>query len=164
LLEDIKESLKPSNSRQATRLNHLMIANLLSTGNLSRAREAAATLSGADSLNFSQLIFKVGSTPVKKPVIAALMSTIVPGSGKLYTGQVWDSVTTFIICAFSGWRAWEGFSETGLKSFDGWLFSAITAYFYLGNIYGSAVAAQNFNKRRQHDLRKELESIINAEN
>ena len=161
---DLLAEIDSTSLRQTQRLDHLRMANHLATGQLDLARELSFGLGGADSLKFAELISRVASAPAKKPALAALMSTLVPGSGKLYTGQILDGVTTFIICVFSGWRAWEGFSEAGLKSFDGWLFGAVTAYFYLGNIYGSAVSARNFNERTQNDLRKELERIINAEN
>lgn len=154
----------PISSRQNKRQDHLRIANFLATQQLDMAQDTVTQLSGVDSLKFAELINQTKSAPMKRPVLAAVMSTVVPGSGKIYTGNTWDGITSLIVCLFSGWRAWEGFCESGIKSFDGWLFGAVTAYFYLGNIYGSAVSAKLTNERTQNDLRKELERIINAEN
>ncbi len=164
LLAELNASNAATSLRQTLRLDHLRIANFVATRELDLARETGAKLSGADSLRFAELIATAESAPDKKPVLAALMSTVVPGSGKIYAGQTWDGVASFIVCVFSGWRTWAGFSGGGIKSFDGWLFGAITAYFYLGNIYGSAVSAKLRNERSQNDLRKELERVINAEN
>ncbi|MDD4223925.1 MAG: hypothetical protein PHD87_05005 [Candidatus Cloacimonetes bacterium] len=153
-----------ANSRQLRRRDHLLIANYLETGLLPEARAIGTNLAGTDSLRFAEIIDQAGSTAAKNPALAALMSTLVPGSGKIYTGRTWDGITSFILCVFSGWRAWEGFSEAGIKSFDGWLFGVSTAYFYLGNIYGSAVSARLHNQRARSELRRELERIINEEN
>lgn len=156
----------PADARpnQLLRLDHLKLANLLETKRWTEAGEVAINLSGSDSLWFADLLARAESAPVKKPVLAALMSTVVPGSGKIYTGRTWDGVTSFILCLTGGWRAWEGFSDRGLKSIDGWLFGAVTAYFWVGNIYGSAVSARLYNERSQSDLRRELERLINEEN
>ena len=55
-------------------------------------------------------------------------------------------------CSFLGvlgWGAYDGFSENGVSSRKGWTLGTIGGIFYLGNIYGSVVAAQRHNQRTE---------------
>lgn len=83
--------------------------------------------------------------PRRSPLLAGLMSTIVPGSGRLYTGRVNDAITSLITVGITGWQAYDGFRRDGLSSVKGWTLSTLSGIFYLGNIYGSVISARVYN-------------------
>ncbi|MFH1052558.1 MAG: hypothetical protein V1779_16690 [bacterium] len=82
----------------------------------------------------------------KNPYLAAGLSTIIPGLGKVYTGKTIDGLFTFLLLGFTTWQAYDGFADDGTASIKGWLFSGIGTVFYLGNIYGSYIAVKIKNK------------------
>jgi putative component of membrane protein insertase Oxa1/YidC/SpoIIIJ protein YidD len=82
----------------------------------------------------------------KSTTTAAIMSAVIPGSGKVWLGRTWDGVFSLLTIALTTWVAVEGFQDGGTNSVQGWVFGILAAGFYAGNIYGSAVAARNINR------------------
>ncbi len=99
------------------------------------------------------------SPPYKSPLTAAILSTVVPGLGKIYTQEYSDGVFAFITVGLLGYLAYANFHAN--HNFRGWLFSALGTGFYGGNIYGSAASAQIYNAKISFqffdDLKKYLE-------
>ena len=83
--------------------------------------------------------------PRRSPLLAGLMSTIIPGSGRLYTGRINDAITSLVTVGITGWQAYDGFRRDGLSSVKGWTLGTLSGIFYLGNIYGSVVSARVYN-------------------
>jgi putative component of membrane protein insertase Oxa1/YidC/SpoIIIJ protein YidD len=88
----------------------------------------------------------------KSPTTAALMSAVIPGSGKVWLGRTWDGLFSCLSVALTAWVAVEGFQDGGGNSVQGWVFGFLTAGFYAGNIYGSAVTARNINRDAEHQV------------
>ena len=65
----------------------------------------------------------------KSPALASILSTIVPGSGKLYTDNWKDGLIAFIMTAGSGWQAYRSFNRKGGQSVRGWVFASISVGF-----------------------------------
>jgi len=100
------------------------------------------------AINFTQGRFEISK---KKPFLAGVLSTVVPGSGKIYCGQLGDGFYSLILNALTGYLSWAGFHENGINSIQGWTFGTIGGIFYIGNIYGSIIAAQLFNDKQVED-------------
>ena len=90
--------------------------------------------------------------PAKSPVLAGLFSAIVPGTGKIYAGRPNDAFFTVLVLGLTGWQTYDGFHRDGKGSTKGWIFASLSGFFYLGNVYGSAVAAQVYNRRVEEDF------------
>ena len=87
--------------------------------------------------------------PSKSPLLAGFLSTVLPGSGRIYIGRPNDALVTVFLLGVLGWTAYDGFSDNGVSSRKGWTFGTLGGIFYLGNIYGSVVAAQTHNRRME---------------
>ena len=87
--------------------------------------------------------------PSKSPLLAGFLSTVLPGSGRIYVGRLNDALLTVFFLGVLGWSTYDGFSENGVSSRKGWTFGTLGGIFYLGNIYGSVVAAQTHNRRTE---------------
>jgi TM2 domain-containing membrane protein YozV len=87
--------------------------------------------------------------PSKSPLLAGFLSTVLPGSGRVYVGRPNDALLTVFLLGVLGWTAYDGFSENGVSSRKGWALGTLGGIFYLGNIYGSVVAAQTHNRRTE---------------
>ncbi len=84
--------------------------------------------------------------PTRSPLLAGMLSTILPGSGRLYTGRLGDAVTTLFAVGLTGWQAYDGFHRDGLSSVKGWTLGTLCGIFYVGNIYGSVISARVYNQ------------------
>jgi tetratricopeptide (TPR) repeat protein len=80
----------------------------------------------------------------KSPLRAGVLAGIMPGAGYAYTGRVRDGMLAFILNAMTATAAAVAFHND--EPVAGTLASAITASWYIGNIYGSVNAAHKYNR------------------
>lgn len=87
----------------------------------------------------------IGFNP-KSPVLAAGMSTLIPGAGRIYTTDYADAAINFIFITVTAIQAYRGFTNPNIGEWQGWVYGSLSASFYLGNIFGSWKAANRFNR------------------
>jgi len=100
--------------------------------------------------------------PRKSLTTAGVLSALIPGLGKIYTGNIGDGITALIVNGLLGFLSYDNFKAG--HNFRGWLFAGLTAFFYGGNIYGSVAAAQIFNKQVKTDYEKDILKFLEREN
>lgn len=100
----------------------------------------------------------------KSPFLAASLSTVIPGTGKVYTGDYLDGLISLLFVAGNTWQSYQGFKKNGIKSASGWIFGGIAAGFYIGNIHGSAKAAKRYNKRKIDETRIQVYDFLDNYN
>ncbi|RPI62310.1 MAG: hypothetical protein EHM44_07070 [Ignavibacteriales bacterium] len=83
--------------------------------------------------------------PYKSEALAGVLSAIVPGSGKIYTKDYGDGITAFLLTGLLTYLAYTNFEHD--HPTRAWIFAALGAGFYAGNIYGSVASAQIFNAK-----------------
>lgn len=98
----------------------------------------------------------------KNPTTAVILSTLLPGAGKIYTGEIGDGITALVTTALTAYLAYTNFKAG--HQFRGWLFAGMTAFFYGGNIYGSAASAQIYNARIRFDFDKKVRFYFEQRN
>lgn len=92
----------------------------------------------------------------KSPVLAASLSAVVPGLGKLYTGNKKDALMSFIFVGVNAFQTYRYFHKKGIQSKGGWIFASLSTGFYLGNVYGSYKAAKHKNKKINDAYKKQI--------
>jgi len=102
--------------------------------------------------------------PRRSPALAGVMSAVIPGAGKAYAGRIPDALFSLATIGLTGWQAYEGFRRDSLKSVSGWIYGTLAVGLYVGDIWGSVVAALQHNERAEDallsrigDLRVKLE-------
>jgi TM2 domain-containing membrane protein YozV len=113
-------------------------------------------------LNIKKYYSDKENLPYRSPVLAAILSSIIPGAGKIYTGNYSDGVTSTILTGLLAFISYDNFKAK--HNFRGWLWGGLSAFFYAGNIYGSAASAQIFNAKVSFDLTTELDLFIKNNN
>jgi TM2 domain-containing membrane protein YozV len=98
----------------------------------------------------------------KNELTAVLLSTLVPGAGKIYTKEYSDGIIAFIVTGLMGYISYADFKAD--HKFRGWLFAGLTAFFYGGNIYGSAASAQIYNAQVDFRLNSDLKLFLEDKN
>jgi len=96
--------------------------------------------------------------PEKSPVLAGVMSAILPGSGYIYAEHYGDGITAFLINGLfiAGTITaihQENYAVAGIVG-------GVGVPFYLGNIYGSANAAKKWNLGARNEVIQKIHSIL----
>jgi TM2 domain-containing membrane protein YozV len=100
--------------------------------------------------------------PYKSPVTALLISTVIPGGGKIYTGEYGDGIAAFITTGLFAFLAYDNFKAN--HDFRGWLFAGLGTFFYAGNIYGSYASAEIHNARVDFEFNARLNLYLSDKN
>lgn len=88
--------------------------------------------------------------PHRIPMLAALFSAIVPGSGKFYAGKPMDGLYSLLLVGSAVTIAYA-YEDDHQRSKSA-VFGTLGVFFHLGNIFGSASEAKRFNQRAREDL------------
>lgn len=90
----------------------------------------------------------------KSPLLAGVMSGIIPGSGKIYAGHTGEGIASMIATTGFGLITWENYRKLGIGHVKTMLFGSIFAASYASNIYGSIISVkiiENDYKDAQHN-------------
>lgn len=93
--------------------------------------------------------------PRKSQFIGGLLSTIIPGSGRIYGGRLGDGISSFLFTAGMGLLTYN-YHKKG-KEGHTYVFGGITLLFYLSDIYGSIVSVKLFNEYEEEKFIETLE-------
>ena len=104
------------------------------------------------------LLDRYQELPEKSPVLAGVMSAILPGSGYIYAEHYGDGITAFLINGLfiAGTVTaihQENYAVAGIVG-------GVGVPFYLGNIYGSANAARKWNLTVRNEIIQKIHSTL----
>lgn len=100
--------------------------------------------------------------PYKSPALCGILSTVIPGSGKMYVGEWGDGITALLATGLLAFLAYDNFKAD--HNTRAWIFTGLGAFFYAGNVYGSVAAAQIFNARINFEFEQGLKLFLEQEN
>lgn len=78
----------------------------------------------------------------KSPLLAGLMSGIIPGSGKIYAGKTGEGIASMIATTGFGLMAWENHRKLGIDNLKTIFFGGLFAASYFSGIYGSVISVK----------------------
>ncbi len=96
----------------------------------------------------------------KSPVLASIMSAIIPGTGKMYCGYWGDGVISLLFTASSTYFAVRGFQKYGTTNVYPWIIGGLAFSYYASNVYGGAASAIRYNDNLDHGFIHETEQIL----
>jgi len=105
---------------------------------------------------FDQIATLLEQNKPKSMTLAAMMSAVLPGSGKVYAGKTGEGVSSFLIVTVLGLITWENYRQDGLSDYKTILAGTALGFYYVGNIWGSAFAAQRQNKRYNYEINQRI--------
>ena len=100
--------------------------------------------------------------PERNPLLASILSAVIPGLGKVYSNEISDGIFSFLTTNLLSFLAYDNFKAD--HRFRGWLFAGLASIFYTGNIYGSYAATQIFNAQVKYDFNLRLDSFLKSNN
>jgi uncharacterized protein (DUF983 family) len=92
----------------------------------------------------------------KSAFLAAGMSTLIPGCGKLYAGKTGEAFSSFITVAALGAMCYENASKYGFNHSRTYFTVGIFGVFYLGNILGSYYSVNRENLSFDEKMEKNI--------
>lgn len=98
----------------------------------------------------------------RSPALAGLMSALIPGSGKIYTGNYGDGLMAFLSTGVLSYLAYTNFRAKHITR--AWIFTGLAGLFYAGNIYGSIASAQIFNAGVKFNFENEVNFYLAGRN
>lgn len=101
-----------------------------------------------------ELLAKYRDLPQKSRALAGVMSAVVPGSGYMYAEHYGDGITALIINAL--FIAGTVIAVSGENYAVAGIVAGVGLPFYIGNIYGSANAANKWNIGVRRDFRDRI--------
>lgn len=104
---------------------------------------------------------EVSDFKFKSPVVSGLLSAVMPGAGKFYTGSAGDGLIAMAMVGSMAWQSYRGFDKNGIESVYGWIFASVGAGFYIGNIWGSVKAANKYNYQQKDRIQIRVKTIFN---
>ncbi len=87
--------------------------------------------------------------PRRSPFVAGMLSAIVPGLGRGYCGRWGDAFFSFVVVGAPAGLAYATYEKD--KTFSA-VMATFAAFFYLGNIYGSAKGAKIYNIEKRQEF------------
>ena len=151
-----------SNDLTVNELKLMSLSNLLSKDNFLNKDKILIPFSDDEKNEILDLYNRKTDPPYKSPVIAGVLSTLIPGSGKIYSGQISEGITSFIINSLFAFLSYNNFKNH--HNFRGWIFAGAGAFFYAGNIYGSAAAAQLYNAGIDYESNQNIKQFLELKN
>ena len=100
--------------------------------------------------------------PYKSEALAGILSAIIPGAGKIYTKEYGDGITAFLLTGLFAYLAYTNFEHD--HPTRAWIFTALGAGFYAGNIYGSIASAQIFNAKINFEFDEGVKFYLEEKN
>lgn len=147
-LPRITDTRQHAEAEQLIGLSYLMQKQWAEAGEVFRTLQESEVASVSQKAIVYHNFTKAGTRlPTRSPLLAGILSTIIPGAGRLYTGRLSDALASVLLVGITGWQAYDGFQRDGLSSVKGWTLGTIGGIFYVGNIYGSALSAHVYNRR-----------------
>ena len=103
-----------------------------------------------DSVQVSRPIYASN----KSPLVAAGLSTIIPGTGRIYAGRFLVGLMGLWMVVLPGTAAYGSFQDG--QSMKGNFFAGITLIFWLGEIYGAYRTAKYYQEQKTSKTNRDL--------
>jgi TM2 domain-containing membrane protein YozV len=100
--------------------------------------------------------------PHKSPFVAGVLSGLIPGLGKIYTGFYEDGIAAFIVTGLLGYATYANIKND--HPARAYLSGAFTLFFYSGTVYGSYISAEKYNWAQLVNINLRFNSIMLNEN
>jgi TM2 domain-containing membrane protein YozV len=92
----------------------------------------------------------------KSPVLAGILSGIIPGSGQIYAGKTGQGIAAMLMASGLAVVALENYNKRGPEKFETIFFGSVFTVFYIGNIYGAAFSAKIANNENNELINRQI--------
>ncbi len=134
--------------------NNLQICLLIYEKKYAESQKFASQ--NKDSLNENLYLIAMSKPKRKIPFLAASLSTLVPGSGKIYAQRGRDGLFSLFLVSINSWSSYRAYQKKGIENLYTLFFGGMAVTFYAANIYGSYKQAINYNQKHVTEKEKQV--------
>lgn len=116
----------------------------------------------ANEINGLENTSKLFDQKRKSPIKAAVLSAVIPGSGKWHLGRKGQAITSFLTVGILSAIATEVIIKNGWNNFYSVAAIATTTIFYGGNIYGSYYLGKYINQRTDEKIKQDIQYYLHV--
>jgi TM2 domain-containing membrane protein YozV len=102
------------------------------------------------------------NTEKKNPLTAAILSAILPGAGKFYTGNYGDGTMAMVTTGLFAYLSVYNIQHH--HTAKAYIFTTLGSLYYAANIYGAAASAQIYNAQYLLNVQIRFDSFISNRN
>lgn len=95
---------------------------------------------------------------LKNPCLGVALSSILPGSGRIYAGRVGDGIFSMITFFTSTYLTYKYYKEDNFPLTV--LFGGVSGIFYSGNIFGTYISIGIYNSNKMDEYMGRVEKCI----
>jgi hypothetical protein len=92
----------------------------------------------------------------KSPLLAGLMSAVIPGTGKFYAGYRGQAISAMVPTFIFAAASIESYYRAGPKSVQFITAASLFSIFYVGNIWGSVLSVKTFYELRNNEIHNNI--------
>ncbi len=106
--------------------------------------------------NFRNYRSALSSEKQKSPFTGGVLSALIPGAGKVYAGRKANGIYTFLITSIMAAQTVEAYRKDGPRSARFIIYGSLLSSFYIGNIWGSALAVKVVRNERRDAIKNQI--------
>jgi len=160
---EIENLLQTSTTLSPGQLSFLNVSNDLLSDNWDRVIMKESALVSDMQINpYKSVIYDIRNMKYKKPGVSLMLSAFIPGTGKMYCGYWYDGLISLTTIGITAWQAIRGFKIYGTDSAYTWIFTSLSATFYISNLYGSYKAANMRNYRFRQNIHHAIKKVFDS--
>lgn len=145
MLEGYKGGMQALRSYQAAGVSMLMGDRAGAVSSLSDIVHADVYALQTGRTELENILAERFDKPSRSPVLAAAMSAVIPGSGKIYAGRLDEGISSLLGVGVLAALTTENWVKCGPGDWKTILFGALGSILYIGNIYGSYMSVGIIN-------------------
>lgn len=96
----------------------------------------------------------------KSTFVGAALSSILPGSGRVYAKDAKDGIISLLFVATTAYQSYRRFHANGIKSTSAWIYGGFSLGFYIANIYGTVKSVKRYNSLQWRSIHDDTKNYI----
>ncbi len=124
--------------------------------------QCSDTESGQTVPAFEDLALACANYREKSPALAVLLSGLLPGAGRWYTGSFKGGLSSLIGIASLGGSLWYTSQTYGWENWRPWVFSGLCLFTYTVELYGAGRSARRSNEAAYRNITSLVEKAYDA--
>jgi TM2 domain-containing membrane protein YozV len=159
---DVFSNIDVNNEKMGSLKNYEIAGVYLLQGNINMYEKSLSLINKSqyeisDSYdNLNKIVADLKMHKRKSPLVAGVLSGIVPGSGKFYAGKKGEAISALIASVGLGLVTWENYRKNGLKSFKTIAFGTAFAFSYAANIYGAVMTVSILETEYKNNVKNSI--------
>jgi hypothetical protein len=109
-----------------------------------------------EEINLNDYYNRIGDHKHRSPLLAGILSTAIPGLGKIYAGKKAEGIASLLYVGALSLVTYDLYATKGITNPFFIISAGLTAVFYSGNIWGSVAAVKKTNNEFNYEINQRI--------